>query len=173
MANDTEGSPSPEDRLGRRIRYERDRRGWSQSELADRLAEFGISLHFTAIAKMEQRDVERPRAIRLDEAFALAQVFGVTVERLLEPPTDRIRVLYERAVRACSSAYRADDQLVVALGQLRRVVVESGDGLGLLGVIEAATDARDGTGTAWAALESELERLRSIILADPTESLEG
>lgn len=42
----------------------------------------GLKLHATAIAKMEQRDVERPRAIRLSEARAIADMFGLTIDEM-------------------------------------------------------------------------------------------
>jgi len=75
-----------EDRLGQRVRQEREVRGWSQNELAQRLESIGIKLHFSAIAKMEARDVTTPRTFRLAEAWALAAVFDMTLEELLDAP---------------------------------------------------------------------------------------
>ncbi|BDC74986.1 hypothetical protein KAREA_49010 [Prescottella equi] len=45
-----------------------------------------MTLHPSAIAKIELRDVDRPRVIRLDEAQALAQVFGLRVDQMFESP---------------------------------------------------------------------------------------
>lgn len=82
MGND-EKAGSVEDWFGRRVREERELRGWTQFELAERLRRQGISLHQSAIAKIELRDVDRPRTIRLDEAKALSEAFGVDLAQML------------------------------------------------------------------------------------------
>lgn len=79
---------TPEDNFGRRLRREREERGWTQAELAQKLAEKGLSIHPSSIAKIELRDVERPRNVRLDEASAIAAVLGVTLDELLRPSDD-------------------------------------------------------------------------------------
>lgn len=74
------GSDRPytaEDWFGLRVRHERERLGWSQAELAERLKDYGVDLHPSAIAKIELRDVDRPRSIRLNEAEALADALGL------------------------------------------------------------------------------------------------
>lgn len=40
-------------------------------------------MHPSTITKIEARDAEKPRSIRLDEAYALAQVFGTSLETML------------------------------------------------------------------------------------------
>lgn len=86
-------SSATEYRFGRRVRTEREKRGWTQADLASRLSEFGLALHPSAIAKIELRDVDRPRAIRLDEAEVIARVFGLTVDEMYESPEHRIQSL--------------------------------------------------------------------------------
>lgn len=71
------------------MRRERERRGWTQAELATKLAEVGVHLHPSAIAKIELRDVARPRAIRLDEAQAIAYVLGVALEDMARTSIDQ------------------------------------------------------------------------------------
>ncbi|MFJ1808508.1 MULTISPECIES: helix-turn-helix domain-containing protein [unclassified Streptomyces] len=73
-----------EDRFGRRLRFEREKRGMTQADVARVLwDEYALRLHPTAIAKMEQRDAEKPRAIRLSEARAVADMFGLTVDEMM------------------------------------------------------------------------------------------
>lgn len=67
-----------------RIKTERERRGWSQSELARRLEGIGPHLPQTAISKIE-RESDR-RAITVDEAIAFATVFEIPLGELLLPP---------------------------------------------------------------------------------------
>jgi len=88
VANDAE---SPEDQFGRQLRQMREEKGLSQAQMAQRLEEYGVYLHPSAIAKIEARDSSSPRAIRLNEAHAIAKVLGrhleemtVTRERELE-----------------------------------------------------------------------------------------
>lgn len=80
-----------ERRLGVRLRREREARGWSQQEVANRLADRGISLHMSAIAKIEAGS----RTVRLNEAMALAQVFEVRIEDLASPPTNELNEIIE------------------------------------------------------------------------------
>lgn len=54
----------------------------SQAKLAAMLRDRGIELHPSAIAKMEARDAESPRAIRLNEAGAIADALGETLSSM-------------------------------------------------------------------------------------------
>lgn len=66
----------------------------TQSDVARVLElEHDLKLHPTAIAKMEQRDAERPRAIRLFEAQAIADLFGLTVDEMTSPADSEIDAL--------------------------------------------------------------------------------
>lgn len=68
------------DRLRERIRSERERREWSQAELANMLSDKGIhGIYPTTVAKLESGD----RAIRVDELAAIADLFSVSVDALL------------------------------------------------------------------------------------------
>jgi transcriptional regulator with XRE-family HTH domain len=61
------------------VRRLRTARAWTQSRLAEDLAgELGNRRDPTAITRIEKGN----RAVTLDEAFALAAVFGVTVDQL-------------------------------------------------------------------------------------------
>jgi len=74
---------SVEERFARRVKFEREARGLSQADLAKLVSKKGIRAQATTIAKIEARDRDRPRTIRLDEAAAIADVFETTVDDLL------------------------------------------------------------------------------------------
>src|SRR5258705_8927715 len=63
----------------KQVRAERERRGWSQSQVAELLRGKGFRVHTTTIAKIEAGD----RAVPIDEASAIADVFGTSLDRLL------------------------------------------------------------------------------------------
>lgn len=56
-----------------KFRTLREERGWSQVELSERLADFGIDMHQTTIAKLEAGK----RPLRVSEMFGLSHVFGM------------------------------------------------------------------------------------------------
>jgi transcriptional regulator with XRE-family HTH domain len=69
-----------EDRFRKRLRTERERREWSQSDLAQLLCDAtGAKWHPTTIAKIEAGD----RSVRIDEAVAIAEVLEVPLNSLL------------------------------------------------------------------------------------------
>jgi transcriptional regulator with XRE-family HTH domain len=109
--------PSPETRFGQRIRQEREARGWTQAQVAARLAEEGIRLHPSAIAKIEdRRSTNRPRMIRLDEAKAFATIFGATVDDLIQPKDEGIRLFFMiRELLAPYAAHHARAQAVLSV----------------------------------------------------------
>jgi transcriptional regulator with XRE-family HTH domain len=67
--------------FGQRVREERDRRGWSQEELAKRMTDRGIPAYASTIAKIESG--RKPRPARLGEAIVIADLFEVPVSALL------------------------------------------------------------------------------------------
>jgi transcriptional regulator with XRE-family HTH domain len=62
-----------------RLKNERERRGWSQTDMANRLSDKGIHVHMTTIAKIEAGQ----RAVRIDEATAIADLFEMSLDALL------------------------------------------------------------------------------------------
>ena len=67
--------------FGKRVRAERERRGWSQEELAKRLTDKGVDTYASTVAKIESE--KKPRAVRLAEAAAIADLFDVSLDTLL------------------------------------------------------------------------------------------
>jgi len=63
------------DRFRLRLRAERERRGWSQGQLADKIG----GCYASTIAKIEAGT----RGARLDEVDALADIFGISVDVLI------------------------------------------------------------------------------------------
>lgn len=64
------------DRFRQRLRAERERRGWSQSELA---AKVSAGCYASTIAKIEAGS----RAVRIDEIDAISDIFGISVDVLI------------------------------------------------------------------------------------------
>ena len=68
-----------DDQFGKRIKAERERRRWSQNQVAEMLTRRKTAMHATTIAKIEAGT----RSVRITEAIALADLFELTVDALL------------------------------------------------------------------------------------------
>jgi transcriptional regulator with XRE-family HTH domain len=66
---------NPGELFGRRLREEREQRGWTQAELAERS---GTGLHPTAVTRIERSE----RGVSLNEALAFAAALGVSLPEL-------------------------------------------------------------------------------------------
>jgi len=65
--------------VGAAVRRLRTERGWSQAQLGAKLKPYGFDLTQTTVAKLELGQ----RPIRLNEAAALADIFGMSTEQLV------------------------------------------------------------------------------------------
>jgi len=66
--------------FGKRVRDEREHRGWSQSQMAKLLSDNKIPMiHASTIAKIEAGS----RPTRIDEAIGIADLFGISLDALL------------------------------------------------------------------------------------------
>lgn len=66
--------------FGKRVKDERERRKWSQSQMANMLSDNGIPMiHASTIAKIELGS----RPTRIDEAIGIADLFGVSLDAML------------------------------------------------------------------------------------------
>lgn len=72
---------STEDDVAARVRMERENRGWSPAQLAQRMTDEGCSIATSAIYKLEADG----RRITVNELVALAKVFELEVDDLLRP----------------------------------------------------------------------------------------
>jgi transcriptional regulator with XRE-family HTH domain len=94
-------------RFGKRVKNERDHRGWSQAEMAKMLSDNGIQpMHPTTIAKIEMG----MRSVRINEAVGIANLFATSLDELL----DRRRYAYT-------------DDLSLALAGLRHETQQSAE----------------------------------------------
>lgn len=59
--------------------------GMSRRELVDKLAERGVSLHQTSLRRVEEGE----QAVKIEEAIAMADIFGMTLEQFVTSPVDR------------------------------------------------------------------------------------
>lgn len=76
--------PTFEQVTARRVRYLRERLGWSQQNLADKLANFGMPIDRAQIARLELGK----RGISLDETMRLAFALNVAPVNLVTDPED-------------------------------------------------------------------------------------
>ncbi|MCV7173078.1 helix-turn-helix transcriptional regulator [Mycobacterium manitobense] len=102
-----------------RLRQSRLDRGWSQADLAKHLADKGFGhIYPTTIAKIENRE----RTVRIDEAAAIADVLGTSVDALMGRTIDDDAELTYALRGLTSAAKRSAEQvqdIVRAIGQAR------------------------------------------------------
>lgn len=124
----------------------------------------GVSLHPSAIAKIEARDASPPRAIRLNEAAALAAALGRSIDDL----TQEQATLWEEAAEVATAGalhfQDADREFARALDLLSRVP-ESDDADGI-------AEARANIDSALEAVEYILEGTQAV-LADLRSRIDG
>lgn len=112
---------SAEWRFGQHVRIERERRGWTQAELAERLGRAGLQLHPSAIAKIEIREPKdgKPRAIRLNEATVIAKVLGVPLKKmLLGSPQEVLDEHGENLNRAVDDLFQVSEEVLGIIGEI-------------------------------------------------------
>ena len=72
-----------EGNIAARVALEREVRGWSTIELADRVSKAGVKMNQTAVWRIENGTPRR--RINVDEALAFARVFELPLEELMSP----------------------------------------------------------------------------------------
>lgn len=96
-----------EENAAKRIKAEREQRGWSTTTLSDRLNEAGYEMNPSAVWRIENGK----RRINLDEAIGFAEAFGVSLSNLVGPPglaaAGRAMELIDTVVAANAAAQRA------------------------------------------------------------------
>jgi transcriptional regulator with XRE-family HTH domain len=103
-----------ETRFRERVKDERDRRGWSQADLSKLLQGRGLEhIYPTTVAKIESGE----RAVRIDEATAIADLFEVSVDVLLGRNVERSRDL-AYTLRAVLNIARQSSQQTAAIGDI-------------------------------------------------------
>lgn len=79
-------APTPNETFARYLREVRERRRWSQQDLADRMDELGWPLDRSTIARTEAGPAQRK--VSLDEAIALSAALGVAPIHMFVPRSD-------------------------------------------------------------------------------------
>lgn len=108
--------------FGKRVREERERRGWRQDELARRLTDKGIDVFASTIAKIESQ--RKPRAVRLAEAAGIADLFGVSLDSLLGRQTGADDDMAYALRALLDSTRQGIQQISVVAGTLHSRVTE-------------------------------------------------
>jgi transcriptional regulator with XRE-family HTH domain len=109
-----------ENHFRKRLKDERERRKWKQEELANKLVAKGIPMHWTSIAKIEKGS----RSVRIDEAAAIADLFGISVDTMLgrraRPRSDQAHAL----MVAVGTAIKSSDHVLDAALAIRERIDE-------------------------------------------------
>lgn len=120
------GPATPEDVFGRQLRRLREEHGLTQADLAKLSRGRGVDLHPSAIAKIEARDAAQPRAIRLNEAVALAATLGRSVEDLTLEQAALWGMAEDLIVRGLAHLQESDKDFARALDILKRAAESGG-----------------------------------------------
>lgn len=108
------------DYFRKRCKLERERRGWSQADMSKLLAEKKIGISTTAVAKLEAGT----REVKIDEAAAIADTFGVSLDSLLGRTGGQSDKSHAMAVLAAEAA-----RLIPAVTDMTEKVRQSYDDL--------------------------------------------
>ena len=124
------------DVLAKRVEQVRKARGLTQRDVAQRLANLGVSMHQTAIAKIENGE----RKVTVEDALLLAAVLDVAPVNLLLPLADNVDM--------------ALGNLTVSSGEMR----EWARGFTPLPGQDSRADLTEIPDREWAALEDDARR---------------
>jgi transcriptional regulator with XRE-family HTH domain len=112
-----------DERFGKRVRAEREHRGWSQADMAKMLSDNGIHpMHPTTVAKIEAGD----RSVRINEAVGMADLFGVSLDALMgrtqgsheDELKYSLRVLRDTALQSSQQVWVAMESIRDQLNEL-------------------------------------------------------
>jgi transcriptional regulator with XRE-family HTH domain len=104
------------DRFRLRLKAERERRGWSQADVARALSSRKVpNTHATTIAKIEWGD----RGVRVDELSALADLFGMSVDALIGHGSSGTDLVW-----AASKLTTNAQRMVAGMEDLRRRIAD-------------------------------------------------
>ena len=92
-----------EGNVAARVALEREVRGWSTTELAERVTRAGVKMNQTAVWRIENG--EPRRRINLDEALAFSRVFELPLEELMSPPLEGIDLEGRRHAHQADRAF--------------------------------------------------------------------
>jgi transcriptional regulator with XRE-family HTH domain len=138
-----------------RLRTERDNREWTLPQMSQMLADKGIHVHHTSLAKIEKGT----RSVRIDEAAGIADLFEVSVDALLGRNVERgadlaytLRAVLTTARQSAQQTASVADALDAASADLDALEFNGRDTLD-----KGLARARRGLRDAHAALSSVAE----------------
>ncbi|MEU4287799.1 helix-turn-helix transcriptional regulator [Kribbella sp. NPDC026596] len=138
--------------LAERIRYERERKGWSYAGLAARLTNAGCAIDQSALYKIEKSDP--PRRITVDELVGFAAVFGIAIEDLLLP----LEVALDREVRGLLKEWRSKRrELDEVIGKIAQYGIDHPDSEALFEEMMTEGDRRAAINYATAAIDEAIK----------------
>jgi len=101
--------------LARRLRWEREARGWTYDGLAARMTAVGCPIQGSALFKVEKNDP--PRRVTVDELVALSRVLKLSVPDLLTPLEVLLHKEIEKvAIEENEAERRLGDAIAAAFG---------------------------------------------------------
>jgi transcriptional regulator with XRE-family HTH domain len=106
------------------VRQGREARGWTQAALAEQLSARGVPMSQSAVAKLERTDDSMRRPVRLNEAAAIASLYGASLRVMTQtravvaPEQRRLLEARKRYSEAMAAAALAQRDLQVAEQQL-------------------------------------------------------
>lgn len=95
----------PSDYVRLRLRDARKKKGWSQRELAEAMAQAGWPIDRTTIARIES-DTVRAKNLTLNEAVAFAAVLGISPLFLIAPWDNKARVSIAPKITSSAQDFR-------------------------------------------------------------------
>lgn len=142
-------------------------RDWSQSQLEKMLAEKGIHLHWTTIAKIEKGE----RSVRIDEAAAIADLFDTSVDALLGRQLPDDSTLTFAITTLLGYVRDADNQIAQARHIATDIEEQLGDAVDrfespYIEVLQRTTRAMAGHLDKARGLASKLVHIASLAIVD-------
>jgi transcriptional regulator with XRE-family HTH domain len=109
-----------EDYFRKQLKAERERRNWSQAELAKLLSDREIPMHWTTVAKIEKGN----RSVRIDEAAGIADLFEVSLDALMGRSVGSESDLVYTVQRVLQTSLQIPGQIALIERELRERVAE-------------------------------------------------
>lgn len=123
MGSNTDLHQRAESHFGKQVRTNRERLGWTQADLAKRLTDRGIDTYASTIAKIEAAE-RKPRAVRIAEAMVIADLFGVSLDKLLGRDVGLDDDITYTLRMTEDTARRASDRIAATMTELSDRLVE-------------------------------------------------
>lgn len=117
--------PTPEQAVGRRMRFLRNSRGLSQTALADRMTSLGVKVDGSAVTRMERGT----RTITVNEAVTIAEALDVSLTLLLRAPSEpeeELMIARQDAIDLSRQAVVVAADLDAARARVGRLAAELG-----------------------------------------------